>query len=287
MLVPAPVLLVAAMLQGPPATDVFVADLTITGGAVTVSAPRNVTRRAGYDNQPAFLPDGRSFLYTCILDGAQADICRYDGARDTTVRLTRTPESEYSPTPTPDGGFAVVRVERDSTQRVWRFDATASRATILIDAVKPVGYFAFADDQLLGLFVLGEPPTFQVVDLRGARDTVAINIGRTIRPVPPPQRRALSFVQRRSEAEWWITIWDAGSRTITPVARTLEGVDFYTWLPNGDLLAGKGSKLFHWTTHRADWTEVADLAAAGLTSITRLTTNAAGDRLAIVAIPTP
>lgn len=278
-----PVLLLAATLQGPPATDIYVADLTIQNGTIKLGTPRNVTRRAGYDNQPAFLPDDRSFLYTCILDGDQADICRYDARADSTSRVTRTPESEYSPTPLPDGGFAVVRVERDSTQRLWRFDPSGERASLLLEGVKPVGYFAFAGTRTVGMFVLGRPASFQVADLTtGRADTIARDIGRTIGVVP--NRRALSFVQRRSETEWWITVWDTAG-AVTPVVRTPPLVDFYTWLPNGDLLAGTGNKLLHWTSGAADWVEIADFAAAGLTSITRLTTNTRGDRLAIVAVP--
>ena len=37
-------------------------------------------------------------------------------------RVTNTPESEYSPTVTPDGAhISVIRVEADGTQRLWRF----------------------------------------------------------------------------------------------------------------------------------------------------------------------
>jgi len=99
-----------------PATDIFVATLKVTKGAGgtaqwQVGAAANVTHRPGYDNQPAFLPGGRSFLYTVIGDDAQADIYRYDLAAGQSTRLTATTESEYSPTPLPQGrAFSVVRV---------------------------------------------------------------------------------------------------------------------------------------------------------------------------------
>ena len=46
-------------LQGPPATDIYLADLRVAQGRVTVGPPVNVTVRPGYDNQPFFLPSGR------------------------------------------------------------------------------------------------------------------------------------------------------------------------------------------------------------------------------------
>ena len=70
-------LLVLAAIQGPPATDIYVADLVRDGGTLTVARVRNVTRRAGYDNQPTFLPDGRAFLYTCAWQDGQTEICHY------------------------------------------------------------------------------------------------------------------------------------------------------------------------------------------------------------------
>ena len=273
--------LAALVIAQVPATDIFVAELT-PGAATRVGAPRNVTRRPGYDNQPSFLPDGRSFLYTSIRADAQADIYRYDPAADSSVRVTTTPESEYSPTPLATG-FAVVRVERDSTQRLWRFDASGSNPTLVLEHVKPVGYFAFGDDHTLGLFVLGRPASFQVADTRtGRADTVVANIGRTIQKIPG--KRAVSFVRRVSDTEWWITAYHLDTRELHPVVRTIEGVDLYTWTPAGSLLAGKGSKLYHWTSG-ADWVEIADLTTAGISSITRLAVSPTGDRLAIVALP--
>jgi hypothetical protein len=277
-------LMLAAALQGPPATDIYVADLTRDHGTLRVGPVRNATKRPGYDNQPTFLPDGRAFLYTCASDGGQTEICRYDVATGRSLRITVTPESEYSPTPMRGGGFAVVRVERDSTQRLWGFDSSGSRATLLLERVKPVGYFAFGDDHTAGLFVLGRPATFQVADLlTGVVDTIAADIGRTIREIPG--RRALSFIRHVSDTEWWITAYDLETRALTPVVRTLERVDFYAWTPDGALVAGGGSKLFRWAPGAGDWEEIADLAAGGLTSISRLAISPGGDRIAIVAIP--
>jgi hypothetical protein len=266
-----------------PATDIYVADLTFTGGRAQVGAPRNVTRRPGYDNQPAFLPDGRSFLYTSIRADGQADIYRYDPSADSGRRVTTTPESEYSATPLADGGFAVVRVEADSTQRLWRFDALGGHPTLVLEHVKPVGYFAFGDEHTLGLFVLGQPASFQVADTRSGRaDTLATNIGRTVQRVPG--RRAVSFVRRGADSASWITVYDLETRALTPVVRTPDNVDFYAWTPGGALLAGRGTRLYQWTSGTA-WEEIADLAAAGLTGITRLAVSPLGDRLAIVAVP--
>src|SRR3989454_7822515 len=214
----------------PPATDIYLADLRVAQGRVRVGVPVNVTARPGYDNQPFFLPDGRAFLYTSIREDSQADIYRYDIDQKTSVRLTTTRESEYSPTPLPDGsGFSVVRVEADSTQRLWRFDWDGGRPTLVLAGVKPVGYHAWGDATTAALFVLGQPATLQVADLRtGTATVVARDIGRGVQRIPV-QRPAISFVQKGADSVWWVTEIDLATREVRPLVRTLPGVDQYAW----------------------------------------------------------
>jgi hypothetical protein len=265
-----------------PTTDIYLFDLTERGGEVRVGAGVNITDRAGYDNQPAFSSDGRSVLYTSIHEDAQADIYRYDIARRSVQRVTHTPESEYSPTPTPDGrGISVVRVEMDSTQRLWRFDANGRNPRLVLEAVRPVGYHAWGDANTLALFVLGTPPTFQLADTRtGRAQVVAEDIGRSLHRVP--NRRAISFIHKQADGEWWIRSLDLATRQVTPIARTLLEVEDYAWTPAGSLLMGRESVLYRWNTEAEEWWEVADLEAAGVRGITRLAVSPRGDRLAVV-----
>lgn len=264
-----------------PATDIFVA--TLKGWQV--GTPVNVTHRAGYDNQPSFLPGGRAFLYTVIGDDAQADVYRYDLASAASTRVTTTPESEYSPTPLPDGhGFSVVRVEPDSTQRLWAFDLDGSHPRLLLPGIKPVGYHAWIDAATVALFVLGTPATLQIADLRsGKADTVARDVGRS--PQRVPGRAAVSFVWRRDSTTRVIAIVDAKTRTPQPFAPLPDSADFHAWTPDGTLLVTAGTRVLRWDVSGARWVAIADFAAAGLTNLSRLAVSPAGDRLALVAIP--
>src|ERR1700742_300252 len=82
----------------PPDTEILLATLSTANGAPAIARPVNISNSPGYDNQPSFTPDGRSVLFTSIRGGTQTDIYRYDIASRTIVRVTDTPESEYSPT---------------------------------------------------------------------------------------------------------------------------------------------------------------------------------------------
>lgn len=267
--------------------DVYLATLTTGAGGLRVGAPANVTAREGYDNQPSFSPDGASLYFTSVREDAQADIYRFDIATGATSRITTSaPESEYSAQVLPDGsGIAVIRVERDSTQRLWRVDRDGRNARILLDGVRPAGYFAFADAHTVALFVLGRPPTLQLSDLRrGNADTIVANIGRSLHRIPGSRR--ISYVSRAYEGVGWIMSLDPDTRSPLPIARLPEGAEDYAWLPDGRLIAGQGTRLLVCNpATTAAWVEVADLSDAGLSSITRLAVSPAGDRLAIVAVP--
>lgn len=270
--------------QGPPGTDIWVADVAIRSGTVTIGRAVNVTARPGYDNQPAFLPDGSGFLYTRIDSAGRADIWCYDFATHAASAVTRTPESEYSPTFMPRSrGISVVRVELDSTQRLWRFDLDGGHPALLLLKIKPVGYHAWAGDSALALYVLGKPNALVLAKLGSEKaDTVARNIGRALQPIPG--RHAVSFVQVVDSTESWLAELNADSGTVHRLVRLPRGAEFHVWVPDGLVLTSDGTTLYQWDPHGAGpWGRVADLGVLGLRGVTRLSVSPASDRIAIVA----
>ncbi len=266
-----------------PATDIYLGRLALRNGGFEVGSFRNITDRDGYDNQPHFTPDGTALLYTSIREDGQADTYRYDLASGAVTRLTRTPESEYSPTVMPGGdAFSVVRVEADSTQRLWSFDMGGNVRRLVLEDVKPVGYHAWGDENTVALFVLGDPPTLQLADTRTGRvQVVKSDIGRSLHRVPGS--RAISFLQRRSEEEAWIEELELATGQATTLVRTLPGSEDYAWTPDGAILMGQGPRLFAWRRGEDGWTEVGNLESYGIGEISRIAVSPAGDWIAIVS----
>jgi len=269
----------------PPPPDIYLATVTLDRGTPKIGTPLNITDRVGYDNQPSFTWDQSGIFFTSVREDAQADIYRYDIATKGTTRITTTaPESEYSATAMDSGrAISVVRVERDSTQRLWRFPIGGGQPTVILERVRPVGYHAWADSHTLALFVLGSPNTLQLADTRtGVADTIATNIGRSLHRIPGSRR--ISFVRKVSPTEWWIESLDPASRATARITRLPEGVEDYAWLPSGSIVCGRESKLLWWSGKQGDgWREIADLAPAGVKGITRLAVSGRGDRIALVA----
>jgi WD40 repeat protein len=271
----------------PAASDIFIVEVRKKDGELRLGQPKKITDYAGYNNQPFFLPDGRSILYTSIRD-KQADIYRYDIRSGQTTQVTNTPESEYSPTLMPDGkSISVVRVEADGTQRLWKFPLAGGAPSLILENIKPVGYHLWIDDHMLALFVLGgagKPNTLQIVDLpTGKAEIVTENPGRILRRVP--NRNQFSFVHKISDQHWEVKAFDLRARTIASLIATLPGVEDYAWLPDGKLLMAKDSKIFAVVPLTGDkWEEVANFLIGGVRRITRIAVNGQGSRIAIVGV---
>jgi dipeptidyl aminopeptidase/acylaminoacyl peptidase len=266
----------------PPVSDIFIVEVASHNGKMKLGQPVKITSWVGYNNQPSFMPDGQSILYTSIRD-KQADIYRYDIARTATTQITKTPESEYSPTLMPDGkSISVVRVEADGTQRLWKFPLAGGAPSLILEKIKPVGYQLWIDDRTLALFILGKPNTLQLVDARTEKaETIAENPGRVLRRIPHQDK--LSFVHKISDQEWLIESFDLKAKATTTIIKTFPGVEDYAWTPAGDLLMAKDAKLFVRKKSDWAWQEIADFSNAGLKNITRIAVSPNGDRIAFVA----
>lgn len=269
-----------------PEADIFLVSLSQAGGKLSVRGARNLTNRPGYDNQPNWSKDGSTLFFTSVREGEQADIYRLNPATGEATRVTMTaPESEYSATPMPRrNAISVIRVEKDSTQRLWAITLDGSPDAVILERIKPVGYHTWANDTLLALFVLGSPNTLQLASTTtGRSDTIVTSIGRSLHTTRDGQ---VSFVHKVSNEEWWLTLLDPITKQTRRLVRMPRRVEDYAWTPDGRVLAGEGSVLKSFDPRRGgEWEAVADLAPLGLTGITRLSVSPRGDAVAVVAQP--
>jgi Tol biopolymer transport system component len=267
----------------PPSSDIFVLDLSVKDGSLQVGKATNLTHRKGYDNQPSFFFDDEIF-YTSIRDG-QADIYAFNLRTKRFRQMTKTPESEYSPSLTPDQKFfSVVRVEADKTQRLWKFPIDAGAPTLVLPNVKQVGYHLWAGEDIVLLYILGEPPSLQFAKVSiGKVQRLTDNIGRCFQLVP--ESSDASFVQKNEHDQWWIYRMDAKTLEKTPITKALQTEEYdFTWMPDGTVLMAQGPQLYRIKPDsEQDWTLVADLSEQSINGITRLAVNHSGTKLALVA----
>ena len=270
--------------QAPPGTDIWIFDYSPEG--LDIGSGIQATNRPGYDNQPHFLPGGRILLFTSIDEAGQADIHRFDIRTRTIGPLTNTaPESEYSATLMPSGdGISVIRVEADSTQRLWSFDLSGEHPRVLLQDLQPVGYQAWITEDELALFILGSPATLQIASLETGQGTVAArDIGRSLYRVPG--KKTVSFVQWDGGGGGLITELDPWTGRTEILAPLLRGNEFYAWTPEGALLMGQGSELFRFLPGTSsEWELVADLSPLGIDGLSRVAVSPEGERVAVVGL---
>lgn len=269
-------------------TELYLVRLQALNGHVKSDSVFRLTNRPGYDNQPTFAPNSLSILYTVIDTTTHADIWRYDLERRTATPFTRTqPESEYSATPMPNSDrISVVRVEADSTQRLWSFSHTGNDARIVLENVKPVGYHAWLDENHVVVFVLGNPATLQLVDVSsGVTQQIASNIGRALQHVP--NRNAVSYVQHNADSTSSIVLYDVATGAKRVLINTLPQNEYHVWLRNGLLISASGSRLYSWRAGERSWSLIGDLASAGVSGNSRLAISPDERTLAIVVTEKP
>ncbi len=280
----------APALAQAPSTDIWLAELRVSKGEIEVGRPEPVVRRQGYDNQPCFLRDGRGFLYSRG-DSNGTDVYRYDRSSKKSVRLTETPESEYSPTPFTDGrdGFCAVRVESDGAQRLWRFDADGTDPRLVLAATDSVGYFAWLDKSTVALFVVGEPHTLRVVDVENERETlVEGDIGRSLLRIP--RDGSLSFLIREPQSDPATYAFHRWSPDTGPAKWLVEAVGSAqdaAWIDD-TLVMAEGTMLYRARPFDSpDWLEIADLGTYGVAGITRVAVSRDCRWIALVAAEAP
>lgn len=284
-------LLLAAALEAQGGTDIWVGELSGSGSALSLGELRNVTRRAGYDNQPQFTPDGNSLLYTRIGDDGRSDAWRVSVNGQSRSQLTRTVRrQEYSPTPMPDGrGFSAIVVEADSTQRLWAYDWNGVPQRVIVPALKPIGYHVWIGGGNIGAFVLSQPTpqdanALVLMDPRTERvDTLARGIGRAFARVPG--RDAFTFVHFHGDTAVLGEV-DVRTRGVRRIVSLPQGAEYHVWLPDGSALVSGNGVLYRWYEGRLE--TFVDLRSRGIQDVSRLALSADGRTLAIVgADPAP
>jgi hypothetical protein len=263
-----------------PDTDIFLMRIN-ADGEPDLASLRNLTRRVGYDNQPAFLPAGATILFSAIGDDLQSDIYSLGLSDGSLKPVTQTPESEYSPTPMAGGGFSVVRVESDGTQHLWRYSAEGAPLEMLEPELGNVGYHHWLAKDRLALFLVEEPTELVLVRLDDRKaEPVATDIGRSFSR--DPESGSLYFLRSAPEGAWQLCSRNETSGEIA-VHITAPGnsqdmaIDKQGWIWMAD-----GKTLWRWRPGQDHWSSVMDLNGRLPGGITRLAFSGDASELAMV-----
>lgn len=265
-----------------PETDIWLFKLEKKEGKYNYSNPLNITHRVGYDNQPTFSSDGKSILYVCIDSTKQADIYQYAISKKTSVNLTKSQVSEYSPTIIPDGsGFSSVVVEKDSSQRVWLFNLDGTFKRIVHEGTDSIGYHTWLNTDTLMYYKLTNPHSLRVLDLKTNKDVWICN---------HPTR---AFKKIGSTSHFIYAIKDSIStqfRIYNPALRESNVYATYPslnedfiWHSELGLIKSEGSDLLRYNEQAKTWDVLFSFSSLGIKKITRFVFDNKTKQLAIVS----
>ena len=125
-------------------TEVYLFDLISNANNYSIKNPINISNNDGYDNQPSFMKNGRSILFSSTRNG-QTDIVSYNVRNGKKTWLTDTDGSEYSPQQIGNSKtFSAIRLDKDGTQLLYKYSMYSNKSSVLIPKLK-VGYYAWAN----------------------------------------------------------------------------------------------------------------------------------------------
>src|SRR4051794_41504290 len=160
----------------------------MSGGRLAVSNLTNISKHPGYDNQPAFFPDGKLVFTSqiAVLDetGHAVQAVIHDFANGTSTPIAGA--LGFSPTPAGNGSLMLLR-----DGHVVLHDASGKESQLT--ETKDAGYFTRFDEQTWVLFMNDKQRRIVIYDPKTKTlDTMAI--GATTAPFRIPGKHAVSFV---------------------------------------------------------------------------------------------
>jgi hypothetical protein len=276
--------LAATVLHAQNGTEVYLLDLSEVAGKVSLSNPRNVSNKPGYDNQPFFHPTKPLLYYTSMMPNGQTDIWSYNLQASVRVPVTHTPDSEYSPTVLPNQAYLSCIVQRKATgdQDLVSYRLSDPEQTeLMLESRKTgkIGYQAWLNADEAVVFVLGTPPTMHYLNRKTGLDTVvASQIGRSLHRIPG--QRAFSYVEQVGEM-WRIRSYDPTRNLVREITTSDPGSDHYNaWLDTSTLLESRGTELWAFSTKTKQWQVVTLPADLPRRKLSRIAVN--GKRIALV-----
>ena len=272
--------------QDLPISNIFLLNMEKVDSILVFKNPKLLTafNPSGYNNQPSFVSNTELMLTVQMPEEDQTDIYLLDLEKKTKLRVTKTPESEYSAKSVPGNlYFSVVRVELDEerSQRLWQYPLDrGDKGKAVFRYLRGVGYYHWLDRYTVALFNVATTNYLSIADTRDESSRhLAPDVGRCFQTSPNGR---LVFVHKITDGNWMIKAMNKNTLQVQEIIRTLPGAEDFVVLPDGTILMGKGSRLYKY--HPLDdkeWEEMADLKTVGISNITRMAVSGDG-KLAIV-----
>jgi hypothetical protein len=269
-----------------PETDIWLFKIEKKEGKYSYSNPLNITNTAGYDNQPIFSKDNKAIYYVTIKETNQAEIYTYRINNKARIRITHTPESEYSPTLNPESDImSCVVVLLDSSQQIYNYDFTGKIAPTEVSKgisnPDSIGYFTWLNKDTILYYKLTEPHSLRAWDITTNKDVWICD---------HPTR---AFKKIGNTSDFIYGIKDSTSTQFRIYSPALRESKLYATYPtvNEDfiwhselgLIKSENADLMRYNEQIKTWEILLSFSNLGIKKITRFTFDSKTKQLAIVS----
>ena len=266
-----------------PNPEIFLFSIEKNADKFTFSGGKNITNNAGYDNQPSFSLDNRSILFTSNRNGKDTNIYEYFLADGKTEQITTSEDNEYTAKDFDGKTINFIREGKGQEMTLWKYDRQTKQESNALKIKEPVAYYAFNSkgDALVwvryAFFIHWVNPEKNI-------NRFVTDYAQASTPQLIPNSDNFSFIKRLPNDELWIYEFNPSNQAVRPIVQPKDGKITYSWMPDGSLLTGSGTKLYKFD-EKTDkrWVEVADLATFGIKDIGRLAVSFDGKYLALVS----
>lgn len=273
-----------------PASELYLFQLTEDqSGQIHIHSPQYLSafNQNGYTNQPFFMSQQELYVSVRKPQENQNDIFSIDISNRSVRQVTKTPQSEYSPTRIANTNyFGCVRqtTSGENIQNLYRYPIDQSNnGKALIPNTTNVGYFYFLKDNQAAVFLVDEPNKLAVADVHlNQVSFLSSNIGRCLRQHPDG---SLLYVHKYTDDYWYLKLYDIENKRASIVTQTLAGREDFCIDQAGHIYMADGSKLYwHNGEENADWNLIFDLSVYGIQNISRMAINS-NNQIAIINTP--
>ena len=268
-------------------TNLWLLDLKHQKGKYTFTNPQKINAvEGGYNNQPSFSPDGKRIYFVAGNKDQQTDIYCHNLQTHQTRAFCQTPESEFSPMVTPEGDkISCVRIELDSTQRMWQFPISGDDATCLMPLMRGIGYYLWLAPNELAVDIVRDPNLeLQLVNTERVQPkTLVKHAGRCLKAIPDEALK-MSYVGKVNESDLHLIELDWINDQSHFIAKLPPLCEDYDWTPKGHVLLGQNGtmQVFNPNHSERGW-QAQGAIPAQVGTFYRLAVSPNGKKIALVA----
>lgn len=262
-----------------PDTELWLFEIKTAKNVQRLEKPVNLTKRAGYDNQPSFSADGKKIFYVSIREDKQADIYCYDLNKKKTLQLTKSPISEYSPRETGGGKLlASVVVETDSSQTIHFINVQNGIHEKKLEA-DSVGYYAFLNADTVIYYKLTDPHSLRYF-IPNTREERWLGDA-PVRAFKAINRHTLLYGLKDSTKTVFYT-YDFMLRKAQRYTEFPSLNEDFIWHPKLGFIKSEGNTLLRFDDAKKEWLLLFDLSAvSAIKKITRFDIDLKGKYLVV------